>query len=277
VNERIEAALGARVLATSELDGGMIGTVHRVDLADGRTVVAKTGETPLTVEARMLRYLARHGLAVPDVLSSDEDLLVLSYVEGDGPITPAVERDLADRLAALHATAADGFGFPFDTLCGPVPQPNPWTDRWIPFYRKHRLAPVRERCLDASVLDPAPDRRLGTVLDRLDELLVEPPEPGLVHGDVWAGNVLTDGRRVTAFLDPACYYAHPEIELAYVDWAGAVGRPFFERYDDRRGIQAGFFPERRFAYRLYPLLVHLLLFGSPYDDELAATLASLEE
>jgi len=274
VDERLEQALGAGVLTRTELDGGMIGTVHRVDLDDGRTVVAKTGETPLSVEARMLQYLDAQGLPVPTVLSVTDELLVLSYVEGESRITPAVERDAAEKLADLHATTAQGFGFPFDTLTGPVPQPNPWTDSWSQFYLDHRLQPVREHCLAAGALD-ALDSRLGDALDRLPELLDEPSDPALLHGDVWETNLLTDGQRVVAFLDPACYYGHPEIELAYVDWTDTVGDAFFDRYDALRGIEDGFFERRRFAYRLYPLLVHLLLFGAPYDDELAETLDRL--
>lgn len=272
VEQRIEAVVNARVCSRTELDGGMIGTVHRVTLDDGRTVVAKTGQTPLGVEGRMLRYLDAHGLPVPGVIHASESLLLLSYVEGETRITPAVERDAAEKLAALHATTAEAFGFPFDTLTGTVPQPNPWTDRWIRFYRDHRLQPVRERCLDADVLDPDLDERLAVALDRLPERLVEPPAPALLHGDVWENNLLTDGQRVTAFLDPACYYGHPEVELAYVDWTDTFGEPFFDRYDEQREIADGFFTERRFLYRLYPLLVHLLLFGPPYDEELAETL-----
>lgn len=268
--------MDARVASRTELDGGMVGTVHRVDLDDGRTVVAKTGETPLTVEARMLRYLDDRGLPVPAVLYASDALLVLSHVEGNSRITPAVERDAAEKLAALHATTADAFGFPFDTLAGPVSQLNPWTDRWIRFYRDHRLEPLRERCLDAGVLDGELDDRLRVLLERLGERLVEPPAPALLHGDVWENNLLTDGRRVAAFLDPACYYGHPEVELAYVDWTDTFGETFFEEYGERRGIEDGFFAERRFVYRIYPLLVHLLLFGSPYDDELAATLDRLD-
>lgn len=276
MERRVGAALGAGVRSLTELDGGMIGTVHRVDLDDGRTVVAKTGETPLTVEARMLRYLDDHGLPVPDVLSASDSLLVLSYVEGESLITPAVERDAAERLATLHATTADRFGFPFDTLTGPVTQPNPWTDRWVEFYRDQRLRPVRARCRDEGPLDDPLDERLGTAVERLPDLLVEPPAPALIHGDVWENNLLTDGDRIRAFLDPACYYGHPEVELAYVDWTDTFGTPFFERYEECRGIRNGFFAERRYAYRLYPLLVHLLLFGSPYEGELAAILDELD-
>jgi fructosamine-3-kinase len=272
---RIERALGTAVRATTELDGGMIGTVHRVALADGRTVVAKTGETPLTVEARMLRHLDARDLPVPAVLYASDDLLVLSYVDGESRMTPAVARDAAEKLAALHDTTAEGFGFPVDTLTGTVTQPNPWTDRWSRFYVEHRLEHVRNLCLDDGALGTDLDRRLTATLDRLDELLVEPAEPALIHGDVWETNLLTDGNRVLSFLDPACYYAHPEIELAYIDWTDTFGEPFFERYDAVRGIEQGFFETRRYAYRLYPLLVHLLLFGDLYGEELGETLEHL--
>lgn len=272
---RVEQALGTSVQSTTELDGGMIGTVHRVDLADGRTVVAKTGETPLSVEARMLQYLDAHGLPVPTVLAAADDLLVLSHVEGEPRITPAVERDAAETLAALHDNTADGFGFPFDTLTGTVRQPNPWTDQWHRFYADNRLRHVRDLCLESGVLSESLDRRLTAVLDRLEEVLVEPAAPALLHGDVWKTNLLTDGKQVVAFLDPACYYGHPEIELAYIDWTDTFGDAFFERYDSLRGIDDGFFETRRFAYRLYPLLVHLLLFGPPYGEELGETLDRL--
>jgi len=65
VAAQVEHALETSVRSTTELDGRMIGTVHRVALADGRTVVARTGETPLTVEARMLQQLDACGLPVP--------------------------------------------------------------------------------------------------------------------------------------------------------------------------------------------------------------------
>lgn len=271
---RVEAALDVGVRDVDALDGGEIGEVWRVDLADGRSVVAKAGETPLSIEARMLSVLADEGLAVPDVLAASDDLLVLEYVEGDGAVTPAVERDLADRLAELHASGADAFGFPFDTLSGPLVQSNPWTDSWVDFYTDQRVRPLIDRCLDAGVLDHGDTvvERLEVALDRFEDLLVEPVRPALVHGDVWRNNLIVDGDRVRAFLDPACYYAHHEIELAYVDWTDTAGEAFFDRYDERRGIDPAFFGTRRYVYRLYPLLEHVLIFGDAYVDELSETL-----
>ncbi|MFC4550845.1 MULTISPECIES: fructosamine kinase family protein [Halorussus] len=277
--DRVATAVGSEPTAVAELDGGEIGVVRRVDLADGRTVVAKTGDAPLTVEARMLRYLETESdLPVPGMLHADNDLLVLEYVDGRATFTPAVERDAADRLAALHDVSAPTFGFPFDTLVGSVDLPNPWTDSWVEFYRDRRVEYAAGLVRESGRLPPSLAERVGEFADALDGLLVEPDAPGLVHGDLWTGNVLADpdAGEVRAFLDPACYYAHPEIELAYVDWTGTFGEAFFDRYRERRGIASGFFPERRDAYAVYPLLVHVYYFGESYVPELGETLSRLD-
>jgi fructosamine-3-kinase len=86
----------------SELDGGQVGSVHRADLADGRRVVVKTADTGLRTEAEMLAHLRSvGGLRVPEVFYATVDLLVMEFVPGDSTVTPAVERDLAERLAEL--------------------------------------------------------------------------------------------------------------------------------------------------------------------------------
>jgi fructosamine-3-kinase len=45
---------------------------------------------------------------------------------------------------------------------------------------------------------------------------------------------------------------------------GTFGDPFFRRYGELRPIAPGFFEERRDLYNLYPLLVHVRLFGGGY-------------
>ncbi|WP_306057861.1 fructosamine kinase family protein [Natronococcus wangiae] len=274
IADAIARALGSDVTGATELEGGRIGSVYRVDRADGPAVVAKVGETPLEVEAFMLRTLAAESeLPVPDVLRVDSDLLVIEHVDGTTDHGPAVARNAADHLALLHENDADAFGFERDTLTGPVRQPNPWTDSWIDFYREQRLEHVANLALEGG--SPSVAERLDALASDLESLIDEPAAPALIHGDVWTTNVLSRGGEVTAFLDPATYYGHPEIELAYIDWTGAFGEPFFDRYRDRRGIDAGFFERRRYVYRLYPLLVHAHLFGGRYVADLEATLGRL--
>jgi fructosamine-3-kinase len=273
VRRRVAAVLGEPVTTLTELDGGMVGTVHRVGFESGRTVVAKTGDTPLAVEARMLRYLARHtALPVPAVEYAGPDLLVLEHAAGDTTHGPAVARDAADHLAALHDHTAGAFGFPFDTLSGPLRQPNPWTASWVTFFGDHRLGHVTDRAREVGSVDAETAARLDAVVANLDALLDAPAQPALVHGDVWAENVLSEDGRVTAVLDPACYYGHPEVELAYVAWTGAFGERFFERYREHRTVAPGFDARRR-VYELLPLVEHVHLFGGRYhrllDDALA--------
>jgi fructosamine-3-kinase len=51
------------------------------------------------------------------------------------------------------------------------------------------------------------------------------------------------------------------------------GAAFFARYEEIRPIRAGFHEARCALYNLYPLLVHVRLFGSAYLPALGRTLA----
>ncbi len=254
----------AELRSAEPLPGGQIGQVFRVELTDGRTVAAKTGPTDLALEARMLRYLGEHGLPVPAVLGVSTDVLVLSHVEGESQFSEATERHAARLLADLHSNSVPRCGFPYDTLTGELPLPNPPTDSWVEFYAEHRLRYAARRAHEDGPLPASLAGEIEAIAAECDRWLVEPEAPALLHGDVWTENVLAAGDRVTGFLDPATYYGHPEIELAYVDWTGTFGEPFFETYDGIRGIEAGFWETRRYLYRLFPLLVHVWHFGEAY-------------
>ena len=271
----VESWAGCGVAETTELDGGEVGVVHRATLADGRHVVVKTAETDLTTESEMLRHLtAEGGLAVPEVLHARPEVLVLEFVAGDGDLTPGVERDLAERLAALHETGAEAFGFPFDTPTGRFRQPNPWTADWVTFFGEYRLGHATGRAVEEGVLQEHTAERLSAVVDDLPGLLDHGPKPALIHGDVWRENLRLDGDGVRAFLDPACYYADPEVELAYAEWTGTAGEAFFERYREVAGLADGY-RERAPIYRLYPLLTHVRHFGDEYLEPLRETLSGL--
>ena len=115
-------------------------------------------------------------------------------------------------------------------------------------------------------------RRLERLASRLDSLLAEPEAASLLHGDLWAGNLLYGAEQVAAFIDPAIYFGHPEVELAYTTLFGGFGEPFYAAYAEARGIAPGFFEERADLYNLYPLLVHVQLFGSGYLAPIERTL-----
>lgn len=115
-------------------------------------------------------------------------------------------------------------------------------------------------------------RDLERMIARMPGLIPSGASPALIHGDLWSGNVLVKNGRIVACLDPAIYFADPEIELAFGALFGPLGQDFFARYQELRPIPPGFFEERRDLYNLYPLMVHALLFGGSYIGEVAARL-----
>ena len=90
---------------------------------------------------------------------------------------------------------------------------------------------------------------------------------------MWGGNVLVKGGRIAGFVDPAIYYADPEIELAFSTLFSTFGDAFFARYAELRPLRPGFFEERCDIYNLYPLLVHVRLFGGGYVGSVSGTLS----
>jgi fructosamine-3-kinase len=272
----IEAALGLPAEAISPLSGGSVGEVYKAQLSDNRTVVVKvdqTGEQQLTLEGFMLRYLAEESrLPVPEVLFSKDGLLVLEFLPGRSTFSPAAQRCAAELLADLHDISGPSFGFERDTLIGGLHQPNPWANSWLEFFRDNRLLFMGNMALEAGRLPGAIYQRLMRFGKNLSDWLEEPEHPSLIHGDAWAGNILAEDDEITGFLDPAIYFADPEIELAFTSLFGTFGDPFFQHYHEIRPIKPGFMDSRRHIYNLYPLLVHVRLFGGSYVSSVDQTL-----
>lgn len=245
-----------------------MGDVRLCELADGSRAVVKLADgarATLDVEGYMLRALRRlSDLPVPEVYHAEASLLVMEHVENDGRRSAAGEAQLADLLADLHGVTSDRYGFARDTLIGPLAQDNAWSGSWTEFFGRRRLVAMAAMARDAGRITGRCARRVETLAGRLDRWIDRPGAPSLVHGDCWSGNVLWRSGGVAALIDPAICYADAELELAFIDLMGGVGRAFWDRYAQRRPFREGFWESRRDLYNLYPLLVHARLFGGGY-------------
>ncbi len=277
----VAEALGVDVVSSRALHGGMIGSVQRVELEDGRTIVAKTSEgSDLRVEALMLRTLAEKSpLPVPGVVHASEDLLLLTHLPGrTGVGGEAAQRHLAELLAATHDVRGPAFGFERDTLLGPYRLPNDWQEDGIAFFRDRRLSWSLGLAKDSGHLNQDVADRVQRIAERLPTMRAQhEPVPVLLHGDLWSGNVLTAGDRVTGILDPAVHYGDAETELAFIDLFGGVGDAFWKRYKELRELPKAFFGWRRWFWQLVPLLIHVALFGQTYVPGLEGRLERLEQ
>ena len=253
------------------------GALAEVSLDDGRFVVVKRSDEPgaARAEAAGLRWLAAAGnVRVPAVHGHEEGWLVIDRVPRGRPDPEAAVRFGRD-LAALHAAGAPAFGAPppngpVDAFIGLAPMRNEPADDWPRWYAEQRVLPYLRRAVDQGTV------RIGeaTVVERLcEELpgLAGPAEPpARLHGDLWSGNVLwaADGR--VWLIDPAAHGGHRETDLAML---GLFGCPHLEQvldgYREEAPLAEGW-RERVGVHRLFPLLVHAVLFGRGYAEQALA-------
>ena len=96
----------------------------------------------------------------------------------------------------------------------------------------------------------------GRLQQTLDE---HAPVPSLIHGDIWAGNII-DG---CYLIDPAVSYSDREVELAFMALFGGIPDAMWTGYLDTWPLPDGW-ESRRPALQLHHILVHIRLFGSSY-------------
>jgi fructosamine-3-kinase len=279
----VAQSLGVKVVASRTLEGGDINEAFAVDLADGQTVFVKTNTSAprsmFLAESRGLVWLAEaQALRVPRVLAVGNSgpgpaYLVLEHIRSAGRARDFDEA-LGRGLAALHRFGAPTFGLDHDNFIGPLPQRNVPRPTWAEFYRENRLQPQLQRAVERGLASPAMRRGLERVIETL-EVLVGPLEPpARLHGDLWGGNLLVDEWGAPCLIDPAVYGGHREMDLAMMRLFGGFGPRVFAAYQEAFPLSTGH-EERLPLYQLYPLLVHVNLFGKSYVSSVEEALSQL--
>jgi len=285
---QLEADLGVSVLSASPVGGGMICRAAHVRVEGGDVFVKWRENAPprfFETEAAGLELLRAAGaLRVPHVLAWRDR-------QGSNPGPPYVAlefipevrprdevsfgRRFGEGIARLHQSTRSPFGaygLEYDNFLGAEPQRNTPRTKWSQFYREFRLIPQIERARRNGLLPARREAALNEILERLDELLDGMPEdPCLIHGDLWSGNFLTAGDEAV-LIDPAVYYGHREVELAYIELFGGFPAGFMDAYRRAYPPSEGY-EFRRPLHQLYPLLIHLNHFGEAYGPGVDAACA----
>jgi fructosamine-3-kinase len=260
--------LGAAVRDRVPLGGG----AARVTLADGRAVVVKDGEpAAVAAEAAGLRWLREAGgPPVPAVLDADGGRLVTELVPAGSPDRRAAE-ELGRGLARMHAAGAPAFGAappggPADARIGAAPMRNAPAPSWPEWYAADRLLPYLRTARDAGTLSADDAGEIEAVADRLPALAGPAEPPARLHGDLWSGNVLWSPTGAV-LIDPAAHGGHRETDLAML---ALFGCPHLDAvlaaYDEAAPLADGW-RDRVPLHQLFPLLVHVVLFGGGYGAQ----------
>ena len=270
LRDALERALGHRVAGTSRLGGGDINDSSEVSLENGTRVFVKTHPSPpqgmFEAEARGLRWLEEAGaIRVPQVLAFSDARPAFLALELLAPARRRArfDEELGRSLAALHAFGAPSFGLDHDNYIGRLPQSNSPADDWPTFYWSERLAPQARMAVDRGLIDAGTRRQLDALRAKLPALVGPEEPPSRLHGDLWGGNLHVDETGAPCVIDPAVYGGHREIDLAMMRLFGGFGGRVFSAYHEAMPLPPGA-DERVSLYQLYPLLVHVNLFGGSY-------------
>jgi len=214
--------------------------------------------------------LDQAGVSVPDIdhaFYEKHQAILLAYILDEGMNSDHAE-SLATLMNTLHTNTAGSYGisdgFHIASI-GPLGKKTEHFD-YSGYYREllYQLLSVLNTEFAHKIKDPV-DTLCSSINDRLPK-----KPPTLVHGDLWSGNVLFHEKWY--LIDPACHYAHPEMDLAMMKLFGGFPHRFYTGYAELQDLDKDW-ENRLDIHQLFYLLVHVKLFGGGYRQSVLDLLA----
>lgn len=264
-----------RIVSSHRLSGGDINRAARLITQNGDYFIKWNDDAPndmFAKEARGLNLLRNAGtvIIVPKILTTQSPtdktpgFLVMEYVKpGNGSSDDSFQ--FGSELAKLHQSHSDYFGLDHDNYIGRLPQSNSPRPSWSIFFIEERIKPQLKAAVDSGKLPNSTLKNSSRLYSELSSIFPE-SKPSLLHGDLWSGNYFFNSGGRAVLIDPAVYYGHPEMDLAFTRMFGGFSTEFYEGYKSVTPIEKGF-ESRISVYNLYPLLVHVNLFGGGYAGQ----------
>jgi protein-ribulosamine 3-kinase len=266
-----------RVTGFASCAGGCVSNGGKLNTSHGDFFLkwndAKMFPGMFSAESQGLRLLREtKSLYVPDVILVEEakglQFLLMSFTK-EGKRMSNFWELLGRGLADLHQRSDENFGLSHDNYIGSLAQRNKQMKSWIEFFESERIRPQMKLAEKNQLLSASLTKELDQLLRKLPNLLVE-EKPSLLHGDLWNGNLMVAANGLPFLIDPAVYYGHREVDLAMTKLFGGFDERFYQSYREAFPLQSGY-EERMEICNVYPLLVHVNLFGASYLSQLRQT------
>jgi fructosamine-3-kinase len=280
----IERVLGERPREAKTVGGGDINLAFDVTLERGRRVFVKTHpRAPMGMyqaEAKGLAWLAEaNAMRVPEVLgvsAADDEvqLLALEHVEPGRWRVEDFDERVGRGVASLHLRGAPTFGLDYDNWIGSLAQSNTPHATWVELYHAERLEPQLRLASERGRATATMSQGFERLFAQLESLVGPEEPPARLHGDLWSGNLHVDERGEPVLIDPAVYGGHREVDLAMMQLFGGFSGRVFDAYEEAYPLDPDY-RERVGLYQLYPLLVHVNLFGGSYIESVERTLGRI--
>lgn len=212
-------------------------------------------------------------IRVPKVLGSfllyNDQVLLLEWIE-QGSKDEHFWKIFGGQLAALHMIARENVGLYHDNYMGALTQSNESSTDWIEFFIHQRLDPQVRLALSKKLLESQHQRRFERLYEMLPNIF--PAENfSLLHGDLWSGNFLCDELGAPVLIDPAVYNGHRSMDLGMTTLFGGFDPVFYQSYNHIYPFPSNH-QQQWSICNLYPLLIHLNLFGKGYLNNIVSIL-----
>ena len=257
------------VLDVKPIPGGCINNAQRLSTIKGEFFLKWNDGVPVDFfrkEFEGLNYLRKYSpltIPKPIAVGKQEQIpyLLMEFIV-PGKRAKIFWEDFGEKLGDLHRVTHETFGFYHQNYIGALKQFNEPEETWIDFFIKKRIMPQLKLAQSKKLIATNTISKFEILFQKLPEILTE-EKPGLLHGDLWSGNVMIDAKGYACLLDPAVYYGNREIEIAFTQLFGGFDDTFYKAYFYNFPTAKGF-EKRAEIYNLYPLLVHVNLFGGSY-------------
>ena len=219
-------------------------------------------------EAHGLRELNKSSFRVPEVITigsyNEYAFLILEYIETRPPDVD-FWNVFAENLANLHSIHGDGFGWEENNYIGTLIQSNVKNSSWSKFFSKERLLPMVKEAVEKGLMNTQDLFYLEKINTLTDELYGS-SQSSLIHGDLWSGNFMSDENGKPVLIDPAVYFGHPDMDIAMTKLFGGFDESLYMRYNEIMPQDQNWEIRTKLC-KLYPLLVHVNLFGGYYVQQ----------
>jgi len=261
------------IKSTAPIGGGCINNASDIVTTSGRYFLkynlASKYPDMFEKEVLGLKLLASAGnLRVPEVVfystAGEYSFLLLEMIES-GSRLPGFWTDFGQSLAAMHRHSADMFGLDHDNYMGSLRQSNCFHPNWYDFFNAERLEPQLKLARDEGKISVSTIKSFENLYRRLPEL-IPGEKPALIHGDLWNGNFMVSEQGKACLIDPAVHYGHRESDIAMSKLFGGFSEEFYSAYNSDWPLEKGW-QQRVDILNLYPLLIHVNLFGSGYVSQ----------
>lgn len=260
------------LVSLKSVSGGDINETYRLKTTEGQFFLKKNNAVQFPnmfeAEKRGLELVSASDFTVPKPLFveqvGNQQILILEWVERGSP-KGGFWDDLGQRLAKMHSISNGSFGLDHDNYIGSLPQKNEMCQNWAEFYRDQRLIPQMKLAEQQGRLSAGMKQGFESLFKELENIF--PAEkPSLLHGDLWSGNMMVSSNGSPCIFDPAAYYGHREMDLAMMALFGGFDDAWVNAYNEIYPLENGWL-ERIPIGQLYPLMVHVNLFGGGYGSD----------